>query len=279
MARFVSGGGVYTKTRRVFLVSGTAREGYAVCYNWDAQNVTAENDTLANASAPYWCDARRVMVEAPSYNNHMHFAGVVAKESDGVVGPNWISIHEPGSVCNIYAAAAASAGIGGDKNTGDMLTFGVAVNSVGAADTDNGKFIGPGLPGEGSAILLSEGSANGLRMAQLLEGPPSGGYQTLSYTTTLAGTTVIIHGFCELESVAAAAGAASIPVADGQFVGQTLVIKQGSAPVNTVTISFDGQVIASTLVAVTAASLDASGEFVCLRWNGTKWEVSSNISL
>jgi hypothetical protein len=47
MSDTVSGGGVLKKTKRVFLASGTAYEGYAVCYNFDAKNVTAEDDPTA----------------------------------------------------------------------------------------------------------------------------------------------------------------------------------------------------------------------------------------
>src|SRR3989338_10680983 len=158
----VGGGGVLTKTRRVFYRTGTANAGYAVNYNFDAVDITAESESLSGATATDWCDARRVQVEDPSFENNLHFAGAIDKVSDGVVGPNWILIHEPGSICQIHAAITVDhrdASVA-SANAGTMLTFGVCTNSVGAAHTTapyiNGQWQKYGLPGEGSAMVRSE---------------------------------------------------------------------------------------------------------------------------
>jgi hypothetical protein len=53
------GGAAYPKkTKRVFMLSGTANQGEAVCYQYDALTVTAENDSLGTISAADWTDAR-----------------------------------------------------------------------------------------------------------------------------------------------------------------------------------------------------------------------------
>jgi len=296
MSNKVSGGGVIQRTKRVFLRSGTANEGYAVCYNWDAVGVTAENETLT--TAPYgrpvgtaitdWCDARRLMVEAPSYDNNLHFAGVVDAASDGVVGPNWISIHTPGSVCKVYCAVTIDPrdGTTTTKNSYELLNFGICTNSVGVAGSTapyiNGQFRTGGQPGAGAAVALeAETSGSALVQAELCEGPPSGGVQVIAMTTTLTGATVINHGEVVITSLAAAAGVASIAVQDGRFSGQRAIFRVSANPTNTVKISFTGAtpnlsaeyLTAAPLVAATAASLDAADEFLDIEWNGVKWVV------
>jgi hypothetical protein len=103
----VHGGGTApTLTRRVYYTgSDELLEGYALCYNYDASDVTAENLTLS-AGVAEECPARRLQVEKPSVNNCVHFAGVVSnKHASGFTGPGWVEINMPGSICNIYAAA------------------------------------------------------------------------------------------------------------------------------------------------------------------------------
>jgi len=298
MSNSVSGGAAPQKTKRVFLRSGTAHRGYAVNYNWDAVGVDAENNAFTTVygrslgtSVTDWCDARRVMVEAPTESNNMHFAGVVDHVSDGVVGPNWIQINTPGSVCEIHAAVMVDPrdGTTTTKNSGELATFNIATNSVGVAGTTvpfiNGQFRLGGLGGEGSAVILeSDTSGSALVMAELQSGPPSGGYQTLAMTTALTGITVINHGFVLITSAAAAAGVASATIQDGTFVGQRLVLKVNANPTNTVKVSFTGAtpnlsanyLAAAPLAAATAATLDAASEYIDIQWNGTKWVVQGS---
>ena len=70
----VGGGGVITRTKRVFLTSGIALQGYGVCYNFDATDVNSENKTQTSpvVSAANWADARRVQVTYPNNKNNNH---------------------------------------------------------------------------------------------------------------------------------------------------------------------------------------------------------------
>lgn len=296
MNAYVHGGAAAPrKTKRVFLLSGTAEEGGAVCYNWDALTVTAENDTLggslATNSAADWTDARRTMVEVPANGNNMHFAGVVDRASDGVVGPNWITVHEPGSVCKIRTVATVSTGISntGDMNTGAMLTFNISTTSAAGAGTNNGRFEIGGLPGSGSAVVLAEGAASVpndsyLKMAELCVGPPSGGVQggTLITVALAASSVLIPHGVVNLDNTdltTEAETAAAISIADGVFVGQKLVVI-GPTAANSVAVNVEwatGVIPASSVafVAVTRATLSAPTEAAGAEWNGAAWIVNT----
>jgi len=293
MNAYVHGGSAAPrKTKRVFLLSGTANEGEAVCYNWDALTVTAENDTLsgnlATNSAADWTDARRTMVEVPSQGNNLHFAGVVDRASDGVVGPNWITIHEPGSVCKVRTVSTVSIGIGstGSMNQADaMLTFNISTNSVGGAGTNNARFEIGGFMGEGSATLLAEGTASVpndsyLKMAHLHEGPPSGGVQGGSLITlALADSSVLIpHGVINMDNTdltTEAETAATISVNAGKFVGQKLAfIGPTAANSVAVAVSFLTGVIpmsSVTFISVTQATLSDPAEFLTMEWTGARW--------
>lgn len=295
------GGAAYPKrTKRVFLLSGTAKQGESVCYNYDALTVTAENDALGTLSAADWTDARRVQVEVPSAANNMHFAGVIDRASEGVVGPNWIEVHEPGSVCKIRTVATVSAGIGGNRNTGALLTFGIAVNSVNAADTNNGRFEIGGLPGCGSAMLLAEGAASVpgdsyLKMAILQTGPESGGVEAMSFVSTLMGDAsavlpvAIQHGVINLSTTdleTAAETAGVISVEDGKFVGQRLVVLGPTAAVSVaVEVKFDTAVAMATALSNTgwdtaeATTLSAPAAFVDAEWNGAAWRLIGSASI
>jgi hypothetical protein len=220
----------------------------------------------------------------------MHFAGVVDLASDGVVGPNWILVHEPGSVCKIRTTATVSTGIGGTKNTGAMMSFTVGINSVGAADTDNGRFGTGGFPGAGSAQLLAEGTASVpsdtyLKMAQLCEGPQSGGREEIAITTTLTGNTIIPAGYVVIDpTTAAAAGICSIAVPVGVYQGQKFCFEINGTTVNTVKVSLTGAIPGTTTTmsesdaqtACTAVTLDADNDYVYGEWVGTQWNVMTN---
>lgn len=210
------GGAVPIKTKRVFLKENTVYEGFAVCYSFDAKGVTAENESVASTAAfgttySKWCDARRLLVEIPDYENGIHFAGVVAKESHGVVGPNWITIHTPGSICNIYSLASAGAGITAtdalnSSNTtvagARMLTYSIACNSTAKTSISsyNGTFVWAGYAGEGSVRPLQAVTAyhggdtawdsKQLVMAELMMGPPSGGVQLVAFGSSISSAVV-----------------------------------------------------------------------------------------
>jgi hypothetical protein len=258
-----------------------------VNWNFDALSVTAENETLAAASATDWCDARRVQVEDPSFENNMHFAGVIDKASDGLVGPNWILVHRPGSICQIHTAITVDhrdASVT-SANAGQMLTFGVCTNSVGGAHTSapyiNGQWQKHGLPGEGSAMVLEAATtASALVMAELMTGPPSGGRQYIpAMSSTICGVTITYHGITFISAEAGTTVVMSAAVGDGTFIGQRKIIEVDGAITGIgMKVSFTGMAVnlsseylaAAPLVAVSAASL-VSGGYVDLTWNGTAW--------
>lgn len=219
---YVHGGqAVPIKTKRVFLQSGTAYEGFAVCYKVNAVNVTAENEAMVTASKAYgsgaWCDARRLLVAAPDHTNAIHFAGVVAKESHEVVGPNWITIHTPGSVCKIYSlSSGASAGAGitatdpihssftTTANIARVLTYTIACNSTANTyiSSYNGAFVYAGYPGEGSVKCMEQTTAyhggdttwdsKCLVMAELMTGQPSGGVQLVAWGSSISSAVLSV---------------------------------------------------------------------------------------
>ena len=225
-------------TKRAFLLSGTAKKGYGLCYNHDIIDATAEQSTgssTISASIATWCDARKVQVELPSVNNALHFAGVIDEASDGKVGPCWVVIHEPGSICEIYAGSIASSQITGGVAGNKVMTFCVAVNSVGAVATAfvsvgyaNGAYVGPALYGAGAALLLAEGVASTYYMAELLTGRPSGGYEFITVKgedvgqASAAAPYLIRHGVIEAYS---STGAATLSINVPAFPGAELIIK------------------------------------------------------
>ena len=294
----VSGGGVLTKTKRVFLASGTAYTGYAVCYNYDAVGVTAENDTLSTLTAiTDWCDARRVQVEVPNIKNNANFAGVVDEASNGVVGPNWILIHEPGSICEVATSAVISIGTPGTAPC-PILNFTVGNNSVTDYTDQNGKFWLQGLPGAGAAQILEENDgSDGRVMAQLLTGPQSGGVQVVGTAVTISALCVssdaplIKQGVVCLTALnldAADPAAAPISLAlstPTAFPGQRLIIKGAGATTATdVVISAYGlkypqQSVGTTLevsfVALATVVQGDTGFFYDIEYNGSFWFVNS----
>jgi len=298
MSNKIGGGGVLTKTKRVFLASGTAYEGYGVCYNWDAVGVTAEGDTLSvNTAITNWCDARRVMVEVPNATNNLHFAGVVDHASDGVVGPNWILIHEPGSICNVYSDATITAGAADTpaQNVAVQYNFTIGMNSAASYSTINGLFNFQGLPGEGAALMLEEGTA-GLKMAQLLTGPPSGGVQVLGTVVTITVLAVnsdlpmISHGkvvtsACDLDAEEIAT--ISVPrAAKHHFVGQRLIFDGHACACTTaqiITFSLSScemaTVLAATSLEVVSSALvtveTSAASWFDFEWNGKVWFINS----
>jgi len=294
MSDKVSGGAAGTKTKRVFLLSGTVNRGRAVCYQWDAVGVTAENDsvTALGTAISDWSDARDIIVEKPDYFNKKFFAGVVAKGSDGVIGPNWIDIHLPGSVCDIFTHAVTSVGPVGSVGVGQTLTFGFALDSSGVLQ-NQGEFMGQGFPGEGSATVLQEGVASSYVMAKLQDGPPSGGYQEVA-TNSLMDYTVScpVGGVICFVSAALDAGIASVNIADGEYIGQKMALRYALAAVENTTelvpasnlyVEFSSGVVIGTgsvvMAAVSIITFETANEFALLEWSGANWIVQTNAAV
>ena len=297
----VHGGGTSpTISRRVYYIgTDTLYEGYALCYNFDSYDQSAEGISTHINTGDFGVDdaspARRIQVEKPSINNCVHFAGVVSEKSDGVTGPGWVEIYLPGSVCNIYAYASADHGsTGTGMNTGQTLTF----------TANQYYFQRTGLPGSGSAIVLQDvdrSSTAGLCQAELMTGPPSGGVQIVASTETTgvvsAGGALCIapFGVTVLDSTSmttcidfTAALTCCLLAADGGWVGQKKVFQSAISTTTAhwaITGSTTNQINASALVAKTAASYTASMSatnvdtlVVDMTWNGASWEMVLNSS-
>lgn len=311
---YVHGGGaVPVRTRRVFLHTGTAYEGLAVCFNNDAVNVTAENESVASGTRGFhsaidgWSDARVLMVEAPKEGNMLTFAGVVAKESDGVVGPNWITIHRPGSICRVYSTCIVSSLITGGIgvaaiSVAKVLNFCYAIQGNTAAVLTaprSGAFLGGGFRGEGAAQMLAEGVASlpndtYLKMARLLEGPPSGGITYLACTSVDMGQAshtspyVPLHGTCIVMASSAGSAIVTIAAAGPAFAGAALDLINGDvATANSVTLRVSGADVYRYHTSPTATTVVTTGnnvtlavmgeavctgvEKICLRAFGSAW--------
>lgn len=288
----VHGGGTSPTIRRRVYYTGTdtLEEGYALCYNFSASDVSAENLTLS-AGVGEECPARRIQVSKPTVNNCVHFAGVVTGKYSGFTGPGYIEINEPGSVCNIYAAANVDHGTAGKgMNTGQILTF----------DLDAYTFTHAGCPGAGSAIVLQDvdrSSTNGLVMAELCVGAPSGGVQTINSTHFAAeqavstggalclapfGVTLLTSANLTAKALTAAL-TNTLLAAEGEFIGQTkrfgLTTSVGTSNV-VVTVSTATHLNSSTLTTTAPAdlviSLDADNTGFIATWNGQQWEIVTN---
>lgn len=338
----IHGNAAPTKTKRVFLRTGTAKEGFAVCYNFDAVGVDAENNALTTSygralgtTLNYYNDARRLMVEPPNYQNGIHFAGVVAHESHDVEGPNWITIHEPGSICKIYAVPSAgganlatalthpyiSTGASGSAQTTaaalHILNYTISCTSARASIVDgepymsgyNGQFCFPGMPGAGAAICLEaavENSADtawdqsNLIMAELMEGPPSGGVQTISFGSSVSSIVVNDVTDDHWESILTPFGVSRISVGGtkpsnttlitllgGTFVGQRKLYHIPAIAAGTnIGLEHDHFMLGagfSSQIQAAATGFDAlvtslaigsvANDYLLLDWNGVDWQV------
>lgn len=175
----VHGGGTSPAiVRRVYYIgTDTLREGYALCYNFDVADETAEALTLSLAESLVETPARRLQVEKPTWKNSFHFAGVVSDKSNGVTGPGWVEINCPGSICNIYTFINCDHEHA-NLNSGANVASGQIINFT----AEQYYFAFSGFVGSGSAIVLRDidrSSTAGLVMAELVTGPPSGGVQSI----------------------------------------------------------------------------------------------------
>ncbi len=184
----VHGTAAEVNVMRVYLIStDTVQEGYPVCFNFDAADVTSENKTQTSPDVgeEFFNDARRIQVEKPSESNKLHFAGVVSQKSHGVTGPNWIEIHRPGSICNVYAASDVDSESSSALNSGETVTFAPGTYT----------FLTGGFCGTGSAMVLQDidrSSVNGLVMVELMGGIPSGGVTPVTLISASGAFSVVL---------------------------------------------------------------------------------------
>lgn len=286
----VHGGGTTPVFQQKVYYTGSdaLQEGYALCYNFDAYDVSPENLSAhlntGDLGADDECPARRLQVEKPSFYNSMHFAGVVARESNGTTGPGWVTINRPGSVCNIYCAASVDHADSSNIATGEMLVF----------STGQYYFEKEGIPGSGAALILQDvdrSSTNGLVMAELMTGLPSGGYCALVSTMMESGTTVSAGGsvvkFPRQGVIANPEddGLTSditikLLASDASWKGQTVMFTN-EATVSAFVVTISGHyIVGSTLEATgpqsIVGSITEAGESITATWNGGIWQISTD---
>lgn len=148
--------------KEVFLDSASAvKEGEGLCYK---RGFTSTEDGEASDD-PY--EGRDNIVERPSADNADQFAGVASQDYSATSGGQWITIYEPGSICNVRAHVDGSSGL-------NTLRMTCVARADDAANANNGEFYKPGFPGRGSALCLQEvdrSSTPGLMLAKLEGGP------------------------------------------------------------------------------------------------------------
>jgi hypothetical protein len=95
------------KKRVYYEGSDTLYAGYALCYNHDTTS-DMDGTTVAEGSQ---CNGKYLRVEKPASANLDFLAGFVAPESNGIVGPKWITIIEPmGCIIPVFSSANAVLG-------------------------------------------------------------------------------------------------------------------------------------------------------------------------
>ncbi len=297
----IHGGAVNTDTMRVYYTgTDTLKEGYALCWNFDAFDVGAENKSQTSpvASTSDFNDARRLQVEKPTEGNKVHFAGVVSQKGNGVTGPGWVEIHRPGSICNVYAFADCDHGSSGiTTGFGQFLTF-----------MPNRWYFGDGgFPGCGSATVLQDvdrTTTPGLVMVELQTGPQSCGYNLVSVLSTATASLLAAslseapvyagvyafsaestHYYPNISTGLNVAATASIAIGGthlGKFVGQRLkltVLSGGvlSTAFISVAVTALRRAGSSLMNAVQSGTLilDAAEDFIDIEWNGYEWSTVS----
>lgn len=151
--------------KRVFFTASTAlQQGMGVCYDRD-------RGTAANID-----ETRDTYVELPSTSNNLRFAGVAAQSYSARTGGQWITIYEPGSVCQVA--------VGGENST---ITVDSTIRTCSASSADAGRFTFSGLPGRGTALCLQT-LATGSTGVQVVAGEDDGTGALDSAGTTLTGT-------------------------------------------------------------------------------------------
>lgn len=278
--------------RVYFPGTDTLKEGYPVCWNFDAADVDAENNTFTanDVGVEFWNDARRIQVEKPSEGNKLHFAGVVSEKFENFTGPGWIEIHRPGSICNVWCASSVDHGQTGiTTNTGQTVTFGPTAWT----------FKTGGYPGTGSAIILQDenrSSTAGLIMAELMTGEPSGGNHFVSCCSSTSGLSAAVAAVMVMAGVytvsersVASSAIASLDIAasDGSYIGQRfkivfptgVALSQSSISIHVKAV-YKGVFSATTSGNISAhAQLDAAGDFLEMRWNGSAWVVLASTEI
>lgn len=240
---------VAPRTKRVLYEgSDTLAEGYPLCYNMDyGTAATATFDRL-------W------RVEKPSTTNNMYYAGVVAPGGN-LVGPCWLTIYLPRSLCNVYT----------NQNC-------VINSTVVTFDPGQYRFAAHGFRGAGSGICMQtvdRSSTPGLVLCLLDDdGEQSGGSQT--FTPTAAGgaeTGITVGGVTRLVAQTLAANS-TYTLADGTYIGQRKAFYGAVMTTNdfviTITTPYEG-------AGSDTCTIDAAAEYLFAQWNGKAWHVEGSV--
>jgi len=230
----------------------TLKEGYALCYDYNSQTDGFNLDTDAVIDDSTVALGRRRVVEKPAVANCAYFAGVVAPEFEGFVGPGEIAIIPPGNACNIWAAGDA------DMETNDKKTLTFSV--------DQYYFKYAGWPGEGTALVLQDvdrSSTAGLVQAYLMTGEPSCGVEAV---TPVAGAITSINEEVGATILVAATidSNATQTLTGGQYIGQRKLIRGA-------TMTTSDVVLTLTITGGTTLTIDAATEQMCAIWGNGIW--------
>jgi len=238
-----------------FTGSAALYEGMGVCFNYDS--ITGAAATLADGN-------RGNEVELPSATNARYFAGVAARDYSAHSGGQMIEIHEPGSICNVYAKANCTLGSG-------RLT-------CEAGGTYAGYFRYAGFEGQGSARPLQtiDRTTAGKVFAQLETGPQSGLVQVVvaNDDALLDGgaTTCMVGGVTYFDADISTGGNATDTLLDGTLPGQKKAFNKRLAQTNDIVISVtsgvQGVMNANPTTALGSITLNDDKDEICLEWNG-----------
>lgn len=298
----VHGGAAPSLTTSVFYTgTSTLGEGYALCYDFNAYDINQENVALTslNVGEEYWADARRICVEKCTEQNKEHFAGVVAAQSDGITGPGWVTIHRPGSVCNVYCYSALDSESPKSGTEGTGTACGELVNIV----CNQWYMRAFGFPGQGAALVLQDvdrSTTAGLAMCELMTGQPSGGIhyiagvlsiengvactteQTLSNVLDYVPATCGAYVVTDTGSTMSSPQILSIYIdrADGRWVGQKVGFFNSTYISHCISFTFSIMCKANySLYAHQAGpctyEISAADEYLVLEFDGFNWNVKA----
>lgn len=256
-----------TKKRVWYSGTDTLYEGYNLCY--DSDSITADGFNAADTAitAATSSLARNRVVEKPSQGNCNSYAGVVAPECDGFVGPGEITIIPPGNVANVRMKL----------NCTINATYGTV--TAGSYDME-----GTGYWGEGTAKAIqtiNRSSTAGLVQAELMVGVPSGGYESISAAAVTVGgaQTFMPYGVTVFNNAATPASDVTYSLTAGQFIGQKKLFSCGATmTTNDIVITATRSIVTAGVPAAAASKyyeLDAAAEYAEFRWNGTAWVAES----
>jgi len=245
----------------------TLYEGYNLCYDSDSITVDGFNAADTAITAATSSLARKRVVEKPAQGNCNSYAGVVAPESHGFVGPGEITIIPPGNVANVY------------------MKLSCTINATyGTVTAGSYSMEGTGYWGEGTAKALqtiNRSSTAGIVQAELMVGAPSGGYESITAAALTVGgaQTFMPYGVTDFAAAATPASDVTYSLTAGQFVGQKKLFRcLATMTTNDVVITATRSIVTAGVPAAAASKyyeLDANGEYVEFRWNGTAWVAES----